>query len=125
MATSLRPSIADDALFGAGHLLLKMYEGSQFANLDELRAHLYCSRNVKDLTSLPPKENASCVTYQVYIWKTALDGSVNIPNPLDFGWLLHEGHLKPRYMTKPHCPPDLSTKSLCPSVKSMCDKSCS
>ena len=130
MASSLRLSIADDALFGARHLLLQMYGGSQFATLDELRAHLYCSRNVKDLTSLPPTENGFyqhmlCVTYQVYTWKKALDGSVNIANPLDFGWLLHEDHLKPRYMTKPHCPPDLSTKSSCPCMKGRCAKSCS
>ena len=53
------------------------------------------------------------------------DGSVNVPSPLDFGWLLVEGQLKPRYMTKPHCPPGLSAKSSCRCVKGRCSKSCS
>ena len=59
----LQPSIVNYDISGAHHLL-KMYGGYQFTTLDELGAHLYCSLNVKDLSSLPPTENAFYMFYQ-------------------------------------------------------------
>ena len=103
--------------------------GSHFSGLDELRAHLYCSGNVKGLSSLPPAEDSFAqhmlrVLHQLYTWKRALDGLATMPSILEFGWVLEDGNLKPRYMTKPHCPPNIVKTASCHCVKGRCVKSC-
>ena len=102
---------------------------SQFLNLNELRAHLYCSHESRDLSSLPPNENAFeqhmlRALYQIYTWKRALATDTQLPSPTDYGWSQEGCKLLPRYLTQPHSPPNLRSKASCRCQKGPCVKSC-
>ena len=117
--------------YAAKQLVLGMYSGGQsFANLNELSAHLYCSKDVKDLSVLPPTEDAFRhhmlrVQFQVIVWKTALETFPLIPSPLDYGWKeSEEGSLLPIYISSPNLPPDMKKKASCHCTKGQCTKRC-
>ena len=127
----MRPAISREALAGARQLIRHMYGGPQFSTLNELRAHLYCNRDIKDLSSLPPTENAFGqhmlrVLYQLYICKRALatDHEFQIQSPIDYGWFQESGQLLPRYLTQSHSPPNLRRQAACHCQKGRCVKSC-
>ena len=96
------PIIPQDALSVAGRLILPLYDGHQFSNLNELQAHLYCSRDIKDLRFMPPTEDAF-IQHMLRFFGS----HVQVPSLMYYGWKLEEGCLKPKYMTQPHSPPNL------------------
>ena len=125
----MSPVISEEALAGARQLLLQMHGGSQFLNLNELRDHLYCSRDIRDLRALPLTKNAFeqfmlRALYQIYTWKTALATDTQLPSPTDYGWSQEGCKLLPRYLTQPHSPPNLRRQAPCRCQKRRCVKSC-
>lgn len=95
-----------------------LYRRKDFpGSLDELRCHLFQSKN-SDIRSIPPTSNAFSLhlmraLYQILIWKRATSNRLELPPPTDFGRQLKDGCLVATLMTKPPKPTSQPTKCHC------------
>lgn len=74
-----------------------LYGYANYHDVNELRYHLFCSKNVQS-NKLPPckdslQKHVQRACYQAYIWKKALDSKPNIPSPDGNGWAMIQGEL--------------------------------
>ena len=70
----------------------EMYSKSGGSHLNELRYKIYCSKRGKiTCDDLPPcnfafVQHCKRANYQSCIWRLALQGTPNVPSPVDYGW---------------------------------------
>ena len=100
-----------------------MTQKCQVLDINHLRYELFCSKKFI-WGKLPPTDDAlilhiSRVAFQVYIWMNAHKALLDLPSPIDNGWILKDGKLEQHLMPQVPVPRKVAEFVLC-----RCKKNC-
>ena len=85
-----------------------MTQSVKLFDISHLRYKLFCSKNLSG-DKLPPTHDALIlhlrrVAFQVYIWMNAHKTLLDLPSPIDNGWILKNGKLEQHLMSQVPAP---------------------
>lgn len=99
-------------------------------SVNEVRYKLFCSKSLSE-QRLPPTEDALSLhvaraCYQSAIHRRATQQFIEAPSPDGHGWVIDDGELRIKWMSKTPAPPELMARVHCGCKKSACQtKVCS
>ena len=113
-----------DGVRHAIKLVCLLYDSKcQVFDINHLRYKLFCSKNLSG-DKLPPTHDALIlhrrrVAFQVYIWMNAHKILLDLPSPIDNGWILKNGKLEQHLMSQVPAP-----RKVAEFVLRRCKKNC-
>ena len=113
-----------DGVPNAIKLVCLLYDSKRLVfDINHLRYKLFCSKNLSGEKLLPTHDalilHLSRVAFQVYIWMNAYKTSLDLPSPIDNGWILKNGKLEQHLMSQVPAPRKVAESVLC-----RCKKNC-
>ena len=123
--------LSDNVITQCVNFVTHLYPNTKKAptSMDELRYLLFCQKKHKS-EALPPTSDSFVqhlkrVNYQVLVWKRALVGAQDLPDPQCSGWKEEDGVLYPVLMTNDPAPQSIIELTTCKCKKSLCRSFCS
>ena len=107
-----------------------LYGAVNCGSLNKLRTEKVLKNKHVKPKKLPPTDDSFLLhmlrcTYQLLVWKSCLSAMQQLPDPLEFGYIIdsESGLLVPQLMSQSVTPPELLSDLVC-DCTDMCEKDC-
>ena len=107
-----------------------LYGAVNCGSLNKLRTEKVLKNKHVKPKKLPPTDDSFLLhmlrcTYQLLVWKGCLSAMQQLPDPLEFGYIIdsESGLLVPQLMSQSVTPPELLSDLVC-DCTDMCEKDC-
>ena len=120
--------LTEKKLADAENFVCRLYNHGNVTSVNQIRQMMFLTIDKAEL--MPPTQDAlqqhlMRVHFQSMVWKQAITPIPVLPNPVDMGWKLHNGELKPMLMTIDAIPMTCTNIVFCKCKKLYKTRQCS